>query len=53
MIGRLVTTLFNGTIEAGQSHTVKFDASEVPNGIYISKLTDSNGEISYKRMIVN
>ena len=53
MTGRLVTTLYDGVVNAGQSNTMEFDASQSPTGIYITKLSDSKGESLYKRMIVH
>ncbi len=46
MNGRLVRTIFNQNVVAGETYTVDFDGSDLPNGIYITKLsTDNNVEI--------
>lgn len=40
-LGREVTTLANGTLEAGR-HLVRFDGSALPSGIYIARLTNGH-----------
>ena len=46
MNGRIVKTIFNQNVVSGQTYTVDFDGSDLPNGIYITKLsTDNNVEI--------
>ncbi|NUQ82933.1 MAG: T9SS type A sorting domain-containing protein, partial [Bacteroidetes bacterium] len=42
MLGRLVRTLINETIEKGY-HTVEFQASDLPSGVYVYQLHSSTG----------
>ena len=49
-LGKEVTVLFNGKLSAGE-HSLKFDGSLLPSGIYFYKLvTDKFSEV--KRMIL-
>ncbi|MCH8330620.1 MAG: T9SS type A sorting domain-containing protein [Bacteroidetes bacterium] len=52
MTGRSIAMLYNSAVESMQRYNVEFDGSTVPSGIYITKLTDTNGKITHKRMIV-
>ncbi len=51
MNGRLVRTIFNQNVVAGETYTVDFDGSDLPNGIYITKLTTDNDIAIGKIMI--
>lgn len=51
MNGRLVKTIFNENVVAGQTYSVDFDGSDLPNGIYITKLTTDNNIVVGKIMI--
>lgn len=46
--GELVSTLFNETAKAGQVYNVKFDAGNLPSGIYFYRLTQGNSVITKK-----
>ena len=50
MLGQKVSTLVNGQIEAG-SHSIVFDASALPNGIYMYKL-NAAGQSQIRKMIL-
>ncbi|MEW5798467.1 MAG: endonuclease [Bacteroidota bacterium] len=50
MLGREVATLVNEQREAG-THTVSFDASALPSGIYLYRLTAGN-YMSVKKMVL-
>jgi hypothetical protein len=49
-LGRLVKSLFDGIVEPGE-YSAKFEAGNLPSGIYICKLTTSSGSFS-KSMIL-
>jgi hypothetical protein len=40
--GKKVADLYKGTVEAGQSYQVKLDGSNLPEGIYIYRITTVN-----------
>ncbi len=46
--GKLITTLFNGTIQKGIQRQVTVDAGKLNSGIYICRLQTSTGAISQK-----
>jgi hypothetical protein len=50
--GERIVTVFNGQLSAGEMRTLKFDAGNLANGIYICKLTAGNA-IEYDTIIVN
>lgn len=37
-LGQRVETLFDGSVEAGRSHTVRFNAANLPSGVYFYRL---------------
>ncbi len=47
--GAYITTLFEGDVKAGASHTVVFNASDLPTGIYIYRLTDTS-DVHYGKL---
>ncbi len=51
ILGREVTTLKNGSLEAG-THFVSFDASNLSSGVYLYRLTSVNTIISRKLTIL-
>jgi uncharacterized protein (TIGR03790 family) len=51
VIGQEVATLFNGIAEGGQIQKVKFDASSLPSGLYISRLQYGNQSVTQKMML--
>ncbi len=51
MLGREVMTLINGVQAAGQ-HSVTFNASNLPSGVYIYSLTTSDGFKMTKKMML-
>jgi hypothetical protein len=51
MLGQEVATLFEGSSEAGRTNTVRFDASNLPSGVYFYTLK-SAGKTETKRMIL-
>jgi hypothetical protein len=50
MIGQEVATLVNGNLNSGQ-HTVSFDATGLPSGLYIYRI-DANGFTDQKKMLL-
>ena len=51
MNGRNVETLFNQVAQEGQEYRIDFNGSNLPNGVYIYKLTTDNETIVDKFMI--
>lgn len=51
MNGRVVKTLFSKEVVAGELNKVDFDASGLPNGIYITKMVTNNETVIEKLMI--
>ena len=52
MNGRNVATLFDQDANAGQTYTLDFNGSKLPNGIYVYRLTTQNETIIEKFMIM-
>jgi hypothetical protein len=50
VIGQEVATLFNEEAEAGKIYQVRFDASRLPTGVYVSRL-DHGGQSSMRKML--
>ena len=50
LIGQEIKALVNSSLEAGR-HTVYFDASDLPSGIYLYRLT-ANEFVSEKKMVL-
>jgi hypothetical protein len=51
MKGRLVQELFHGIAESGVEYRVDFDGLQLPNGVYLYRLTTDSGTIVEKFMI--
>jgi hypothetical protein len=51
VLGREVTTLFDGQAEPGRSYSLQFDGSKYSSGIYFYRLTAPSG-ISEKKMLL-
>jgi len=51
VLGRQVATLVNGQLSAGQ-HSVQFEASSLPSGMYLYRLTTPAGSISQKMVLL-
>lgn len=51
MLGQIVTTLANGTYEAG-SYEILFDANELRSGIYIALMKTDKASVSQKIMLI-
>jgi N-acetylmuramoyl-L-alanine amidase len=51
LIGQKVASLINGTMHSG-THSVNFDAAELPSGVYIYKLTTQEFTSSKKLVIM-
>ncbi len=49
--GKLISTVFNETVQPGKQNRVEFEGSALPDGVYISKFTSGNNSI-YKRMVM-
>jgi hypothetical protein len=54
MLGQKVGEIFNNYAEIGRSYTVKFDASEIPSGVYFYHLAAGpSGKVTgIKRMVL-
>lgn len=50
-IGQEVATLFERNAEAGKIYTARFNASNLPSGLYLYQLR-SGGKMEIKRMLV-
>jgi len=50
--GKQVAEVYSGNAEAGSNYQIRFDASELPNGIYLSRLTVGN-EVVTKKIVVS
>ncbi len=42
LLGLPIRTLYNGTIEAGETRTFTFDAGDLPSGIYLYRVQGKN-----------
>jgi len=51
VLGRRVATLVNGQLPAGK-HTVTFEASGLPSGMYLYRISTPNGSISQKMILM-
>jgi len=51
ILGRRVATLVNGQMTAGR-HNVTFEASGLPSGMYLYRLSTPNGSISQKMILM-
>jgi hypothetical protein len=51
VLGREITTLVNDKQAAG-SHSVKFDAANLPSGVYFYRLTSGNSSVVRKLVLV-
>jgi hypothetical protein len=50
--GELVTTIFNGEMNGGETRLVRFNAAGLANGIYIGKLSAGN-RVKYVKIIIS
>lgn len=50
--GRLVATLYNGVLEAGE-HSLSWDAADVPAGVYFARLVTQNTQIADKIILIH
>jgi hypothetical protein len=51
VLGQEVASLFEGNVEGGKIYTARFDASNLPSGLYFYTLR-SNGKSDTKRMVL-
>jgi len=51
VLGRRVATLVNGTLGSGR-HTVNFNASNLPSGMYMYRLSTPAGEMTQKMILL-
>jgi uncharacterized repeat protein (TIGR01451 family) len=51
VLGRRVATLVNGQLQAGQ-HSVQFEATSLPSGMYLYRLTTPSGSITQKMILL-
>ncbi len=49
--GRAVKTVSDGEIGAG-SHTIVWDVTEIPKGVYMARTTDHNGSVTTRRIVI-
>lgn len=52
MLGEEVATLFNGNADAGKLYVVEFSGSNLPSGVYISRLHSGNDIQTMKMMLM-
>ncbi|MFZ7115239.1 MAG: T9SS type A sorting domain-containing protein, partial [Bacteroidota bacterium] len=52
MSGVKIASLFNGTIEAGSSYNVEFNAGELPVGIYLYRISNNSKVINGRLILV-
>lgn len=52
ILGKLVLELFNGTAEPGTLYTVRFDASQLPSGVYFDVLQSGTQHAVQKMMLL-
>ena len=53
LFGRNISTVFNEEVNASQNYKVSFDGSNLPNGMYIYKITLGNNTSNKKFMIAH
>ncbi|MCH2215048.1 MAG: T9SS type A sorting domain-containing protein [Flavobacteriales bacterium] len=53
MNGRRIVQLYSGEIEADQSYRYSFDASDLPNGLYLCRFTGSTQTIVTKLLVAH
>ncbi len=51
--GQELVSLFNGKVEAGVENTIPFTAGPLSSGIYILKLVDAEGNVSFDKLVIN
>ncbi len=51
-IGQEVATLFDGEAEAGKFHQIRFDAWQLPSGLYFSRLQFGGSSMTKKMMLL-
>jgi len=51
LLGRQVAVLVNGQLSSGR-HSVNFDASSLPSGIYLYRLTTPGGSVAQKMVLL-
>jgi hypothetical protein len=51
MLGREVAVLVNGEKPAGR-HTIRFDARDLPSGVYVCRMTANEFTASHKMMLI-
>ncbi|MBF8296887.1 MAG: hypothetical protein HW389_3432 [Bacteroidetes bacterium] len=52
ILGQEVATLFDGEAQAGRVQHVKFDASQLPSGLYVAKLEAGKQQMMRKMMLL-
>jgi len=50
--GRTVNTVQSGELESG-SHGLVWDITEVPQGVYMARITDHNGTVTNRRFVIS
>jgi hypothetical protein len=51
LLGREVSVVAEGLAEAGRLYRITFDASRLPSGVYVARLS-SGGQSSIRRMLL-
>ena len=51
--GQLVAKVFSGEVNAGEEKVTNFNTSSIPSGIYLSRLTTTNGVVSGKVILAH
>lgn len=50
--GKVIATVFNAEVEIGIKYQIEFDASSLPNGIYISRLIIGTEAVQHSRLVL-
>jgi len=50
--GRKAATVFNGSVEEGQTNHITFDGSDLAAGVYVLQLTTNTGVVHHKKLYI-
>ena len=52
LMGKEVATMFGGTVAADEVYTATYDTKDLPNGMYICRLVNSEGVAIHQRALL-